>query len=92
MLSKIYTIHDNAVKSYNNPFYMLTDAEAIRAFKSEATNPESKICNHPQDFSLYYIGTYDNASATVNQSDGIKLLCTATEIQQSAVIAPEQTA
>lgn len=99
MLLKAYSIHDNAVKSYNNPFYMLTHAEACRAFKTEALNPESKICNHPQDFSLYYVGTYDNASATFNQSDGISLMITATEIQQSESqgspmpdITPEKTA
>lgn len=55
-----YTIYDSAIKAYNSPFFMQTDALAKRVFMDQVNNPESQISKSPQDFTLYNIGVYDD--------------------------------
>lgn len=71
MKLKVFTIFDNAVKAFNNPFYMLTRAEAIRAFTIESNSNDSKIAMSPHDYSLYFIGNYDTETGQIDQTDGL---------------------
>jgi len=42
------------------PFFVVAEGVAIRDFLTEAANPESIICKHAKDFSLYKFGTFDD--------------------------------
>ena len=74
MLLKVFSIYDSATKAYHQPFFMLTNAEAIRAFSNMAIDPESNICKHSSDYHLFFLGTYDNATGYINQDENIKNL------------------
>lgn len=73
MLLKVFSIYDSATEAYNQPFFMLTKAEAIRAFTNMALDDNSNINKHSADYHLYYLGDYDNATGYVDQSK--KLEC-----------------
>jgi len=64
MILKVFSIFDNATKAYNQPFFMLTNAEAIRAFQNMALDESTQIFRNPNDFNLYYLGAFDNTEAT----------------------------
>jgi len=64
MLLKVFSICDSCAEVYNTPFFMLTRAEAIRAFQNLALDASSNISQNPKDYNLYYLGTYDNNNAT----------------------------
>lgn len=72
MILKIFSVYDSATKVYNTPFFMLTNAEAIRAFSTMAMDTQSNICKHSHDFHLFFLGTYDNVTGYVNQDEHIK--------------------
>jgi len=72
MTLKMFSIYDKATEVFNQPFFMLTKAEALRAFIKMATDQDTQIANSPHDFHLYYLGTYDNSVAMVNQDKGIE--------------------
>lgn len=59
----VYVILDKASESYGRPLVYATDAVAIRELSAEVRNGETFFGKHPQDFSLYYLGTYDDGSA-----------------------------
>lgn len=69
MLSKMFTIYDSKSESYLRPFYCSQKGEAIRLFADEAKNPQSGIGKHPEDYTLFEIGTYDDSDASVVMLD-----------------------
>jgi hypothetical protein len=69
MIVKIFSIYDSKAEAYNSPFYMQTQSLAIRAFTDEANNLDSQIGKHPADFTLFYMGEYDDHTASFNLED-----------------------
>lgn len=63
MKSIMYTIYDSVAKTYGNPFYLMSDAVALRTAAQLARDPESQISKNPADYTLWRIGTF-------NPSDG----------------------
>jgi len=69
MIMKIFSIYDSKAEAYNSPFYMQTQSLAIRAFTDEANNESSQIGKHPADFTLFYMGEYDDHTASFTLED-----------------------
>lgn len=65
MKTKIYTIFDSKAEAFNAPFYFQHDAQAIRGFADAVNSPESHIGMHPEDYTLFVIGTYDDETAEI---------------------------
>lgn len=65
-MKKLYTIKDLAVEAYGPLFEARAHGEAIRLFKDEATNSESRISKHPQDFELFYMGEFNDQNGEFN--------------------------
>lgn len=61
----IYAVLDSAVGVYANPVMMNTDGEAMRSFTDAVVNADSPLSNHPQDYTLYLIGTWDNEKCEI---------------------------
>lgn len=61
MKLNMYSIHDQKAKAFMQPFFMSTDGQAIRAFTDNINSSESSmITAHPEDFTLYLLGTFDD--------------------------------
>lgn len=65
MKLKAYTVFDAAIEAYARPFFAQTDGEAIRSFSDESVRAGSQINSHPEDYSLWRIGTYDDNTAVL---------------------------
>ncbi len=65
MILKVFSILDKATEAFNTPFFMLTNAEAIRAFQRMACEETNQMHHNPLDFHLYKIAEYDNSTATM---------------------------
>ena len=59
MKINVYTIHDSAPNVFNRPFYCQSDAEALRMFDDMAVDAEHPIGQHPEHYTLFRIGTYE---------------------------------
>ncbi len=83
MKLNIYTIFDTASGLYMRPFYQQSDGAAVRSFKDIAIDADHEVGKHPEDYSLFRIGVYDdnNAVITVENRDCI---ATALELVGSA--------
>lgn len=60
MKSKVFTIYDSKMEAYMNPFLMATKGQALRAFTDNVNDPQSQLNRHPEDFTLFEIGEYDD--------------------------------
>lgn len=55
-------IFDSQVKAFTPPFYSRTKSEAMRSFADAVGKSDSPFCNHPNDYTLFYIGEFDDNS------------------------------
>lgn len=62
MICNMYAIFDTKADMYNQPFMFTTNGQAIRAFSDLACDTNSFISKHPDDYRLYRIGTFDDAT------------------------------
>lgn len=60
MILKVYTVKDAKAEAYLTPFYQHTTALALRQFEDMVKNPEHPFAKHPEDYSLWKIGDYDD--------------------------------
>lgn len=55
----IYCVYDSLVGNYKEPFAVPVQGGAIREFAEACNTPNSFIANSPMDYSLFYVGTFD---------------------------------
>jgi hypothetical protein len=64
MRKKLFCIYDAKADFYHNPIVFHTDAEAVRGFADLARDKNTHIGAHPEDYTLFEIGIYDNSSCS----------------------------
>lgn len=63
---KIYSIRDSKAEIYNTPFFQKTHGEAERNFMQLVNDDKSTVGKFPEDFDLYYLGTYDDQTGKLS--------------------------
>lgn len=58
-----YSIYDTASGAYTRPFFLQSDAQALRTFKDVCNDSEHEIGKHPEDYTLFRIGIFDDNRA-----------------------------
>lgn len=58
-----YVIFDSKAQIYNKPFFLINSSIALRSFQDITNDENTDIHNHPEDFSLWLIGEYEDATA-----------------------------
>ena len=75
-----YAIYDSATNAYMSPFFLQTDQQALRAFGDLSVKADSEIANHPEDYSLFRIGSYDDNEGKLEACEPVKHLANAHEM------------
>lgn len=78
MIFGIYAIKD-AKSSFMPCTVDTNDATAIRNFENAVRQPASLLASHPNDFSLFKLGTYEDTTGFLDPVDPPKLLCDAAQ-------------
>lgn len=62
MILKMYAVFDSATEMYGRPFFMVADGQAMRSFKDQvnAKDATNELSNHPDDFTLFALGDFDD--------------------------------
>ena len=83
MRLNVYSVFDVASGVYMRPFFMQSDGQAMRSFSDIAQDAEHDIGKHPEDYSLFRIGHYDdNKGSLVGEAP--ECLATALEVVAAA--------
>jgi hypothetical protein len=56
----LYCVFDTKLGEFNTPMAFQSRGVAIRSFMDEVKSGDSMLHKHPEDFSLYYVGTFDS--------------------------------
>ena len=62
---KIFSIRDSKGEVFNQPFFQKTHGEAERNFSQLVNDSKTTVSQFPEDFDLYFLGTYDDQLGTV---------------------------
>jgi hypothetical protein len=61
-----YTIYDVAAGTYMRPWFAGSDGEALRGFKDVCADANHPVGQHPEDYTLYRCGTFNDTTGTLN--------------------------
>lgn len=68
-------MYDSAAKAYTQPFFLHNDGLAIRAFQDNVnSDQETNITKHPDQFTLFKIGEYEDQTGEIVKLDNLKSL------------------
>lgn len=64
MIYEIVAIRDGAVAAFARPAFTRSKGEAIRSFSDEVNrnDQDNTLHTHPEDYALYYLGHFDDAT------------------------------
>lgn len=60
MITKIFSIYDEATATFMLPFYSPQTASAVRLVVVQLKDTNSMLSQHPIDYTLYEMGTFDD--------------------------------
>lgn len=76
----MYSLYDSAAEAYMRPFFFLTDGQAIRSFEDICMDATHEVAKHPECYSLWKIGYFQDNNATLIQNESISCLSRAHEV------------
>jgi hypothetical protein len=89
MKLNVYSLFDSAAKAYTQPFFAHNDGLAIRMFQDNVNSEqENNISKHPDQFTLFKIGEFDDATGEI-KTDVVKSLGTGLEYKNSPDISED---
>lgn len=62
MILKIYSVYDSKTEFFSQPLYMKAKGEAVRSFTELANDKSNAIGKYPADYTLFELGTFDDAT------------------------------
>ena len=79
----IFAVRDVKSDAFGQPFVSKHVGLAVRGLTDAVNDPQkqSDIARHPEDFSLYEIGQYDDQTGTIESYDVPKLVASASSLQ-----------
>ena len=78
----IVSILDTAAGAYGRPAYVVSEGVAVRQFQDEVNraHEDNQLYKHPDDFQLFYIGTFDDNTGGFDLLASPKMICRAKDI------------
>lgn len=77
-----FAIRDIKTDNFHLPFFQTHKAGAMRMFSDLATDNQSPMSKHPEDFQLFEIGVYDPQTALLTPDAQPTFLANATDFRQ----------
>lgn len=83
----IYAVKDIKAQLFNAPFFQSNNVTALRTFAMEVnrSEPNNVLHTNPEDFELYCLGEFDNASGVITPAHKPDLIGTASALIKGAI-------
>lgn len=83
MLIKIFTVFDQKAEAYKEPFYQPQTGQGVRIFADCINKQDHPFNLHPEDYTLFEIGLYDEESGEIAPHSPLKSLGNGVEFIKS---------
>jgi len=74
MIYSVCAVRDRAVDGFGTPIFVPHLGSAVRSFQDEINRSESALHAPPEDYDLYSIGTFDDATASLEPCAPVMLV------------------
>lgn len=64
MILQVMAVYDQKARAFLMPFYVSHVDVGVRSFGQAANTPGHQVCAHPEDFSLWHLGRFNDDNAT----------------------------
>jgi len=64
-----FSIYDSKAQAFMQPWFLPTEALALRAFADCVNDPEHNFGRHPEDYILHAVGAWSPESGTLTCPD-----------------------
>lgn len=65
----VFSIFDSKAEAYLQPFFSPNAGTATRALHQVVNDPSSNFCKFPADYTLFEIGSYNDATGDLDKLD-----------------------
>lgn len=86
MSHHIFSVYDTKAEAYLIPFFLPEIAQAERMFGDTCNDTEHLFYLHPEDFTLFVLGTFDERTANIALFDTPKPVCRAIEMKKGTTL------
>lgn len=83
MFFQVVAVLDQGAGAFMRPFFARAVGEAVRSFQDEVNrkSDDAMIAHHPEDFSLYLVGTFNDEDGLLSPCSPPKLLQRASDLK-----------
>ncbi len=78
----VFSVYDEKAEFFSNPFFVAATGIATRMIADLANDPSTTISKHPNDFTLYHVGNWNNTEAKFDNLATPKFIARASEYTQ----------
>ena len=83
MRTKVFSVYDAKALFYGVPFFMPMVGMATRSFGDLIDDPRSAVNKHPEDYSLFLLGEFDDQSGVMVPQTAPSMIITGNEYLSS---------
>lgn len=82
----VMSVYDRAVTAFMRPIYVPAVGAAIRSFQDEVNRQgeNNEMNRHPEDYDLFELGSFDDASGKFEMLKEPKLIVTAKQMKSQS--------
>lgn len=88
MKTQMFSVFDSKAAVFGVPFFMPREAAAIRAFSDLSNDKSTSVGMHPEDYTLYHVGDYDDETAHVETFKPRALVTASAVVKHSIPVGP----
>lgn len=77
---QVVSVFDRAIGAYMRPMFVRSVGEGLRVFQDEFKRPDSEIGKHPEDYDLYWHGSFNDQDGSFELDPVPKLLLKASTL------------
>lgn len=89
MIYELFAVRDNAVEAFLPPFHVRSRGEALRSFSEAVNKGDHQFSNHPDDYVLYHLGKFDDASGVIAAVEPTRIVSAREALVPSDPFTPE---
>lgn len=79
----IVSVFDSAAGCYSPPSFMQSRGVALRSFMDVVSKSDTPFNSHPEHYSLFFLGEFDQVTASFSLVDTPECIAKAWEVQAS---------
>lgn len=85
MKTKCYSVFDTKAAVFGAPFFSPKDGLAVRMFTDLVNDRSTTVGRHPEDFTLYVVGEFDDETGTIASQKPVALVTASSLVRQAVV-------